>query len=369
MGRRWVMGLVLAALAVAGAARGQGALTHASVPVKILRPLSLSRDLPISFQPGERVRGDFYYAVLVIQRDPHWSRDEPLRCSAASDLEDTEYAYSRRGRPIRLTLLRETPPENDWCPGATYEGAVYAAPHEPPCNRVHPCSSQTSEAGCWEILKRCDAAEHLPHPHKGKIAPLREGSYPQRLPRPLVAHTRVIARFHVHFPAARRTGIAVHVPGHPSTAGGVTISFRPHPALANGGYYYAVAVLTKYYAKRRLPPPCSATSNMGSTEYAYPAGYGSKGPTPISLTLSPGESSPWCPATYKGAIYAVPHAPPCHRGSLCTGPECYEGELRCANGELQPPRGIIPHRVLAPGELPPPRDRSIRTIAYFTIRF
>ncbi|HEV3322584.1 MAG TPA: hypothetical protein VG147_10415 [Solirubrobacteraceae bacterium] len=136
-------------------------------------------------------------------------------------------------------------------------------------------------------------------------------------------------------------------------------------------------VLTKHYAKRLSSKRCAQASDMEYTEYGYP------GPgKAVSLSLSPEKagSAPgastalhWCPgATYRGAVYAVPHGKPCRHSEPCyghsTAPECYSGEPLCSNCKQL--YGIVarPNRRQS-GELPAPRDSSARIVAYFRVRF
>jgi hypothetical protein len=172
--------------------------------------------------------------------------------------------------------------------------------------------------------------------------------------------------------------MVVEVPRHPRVSGSFTVSFRLWEPLPSGGYYYAVVVLTKHDAKRFSRAQCTQSSEMTDTEYGYPdAGH------ELHLSLSPEKSEPfsgepepldWCAeATYKGAIYAVPHAPPCTRREPCyghtTAPECYPGEPRCYEGKHKPLYGKpIMHR-RKPGGLPTPRDNATRMIAYFRVHF
>ena len=72
---------------------------------------------------------------------------------------------------------------------------------------------------------------------------------------------------------------------------------------------------------RRTPPPCATSSNMERTDYGYPAPDGA-----VRLTLTPTVSAThhWCRGgSYIGAIYAVPHAPPCESKYPCRS-EPYE---------------------------------------------
>ena len=173
--------------------------------------------------------------------------------------------------------------------------------------------------------------------------------------------------------ASKSAAVPVEVSRRLSITGDLTISFKPSEPLPSGGYYYAVVVLTKYYAKHLSSARCAGASDMDYTEYGYP------GPgKPVSLTLSPEKSSAasgatttlaWCRgATYRGAVYAVPHGKPCRRSEPCSGPECYSGEQLCDNGKQLHGKIRRPKHP-EPGELPQPRDSSTRIIAYFRVRF
>lgn len=177
--------------------------------------------------------------------------------------------------------------------------------------------------------------------------------------------------------ASKPATVAVEVPRHPSTTGDLMISFKPREPLPSGGYYYAVVVLTKYYAKHLSSARCAQASDMEYTEYGYP------GPgKPVHLTLGPEKSRSasgwttsrdWCRgAAYRGAVYAVAHGKPCRRSEPCyehsTAPECYSGEPLCSNGKQLYGIVAVPKRQ-QPGELPPPRDSSARIVAYFRVRF
>ncbi len=169
--------------------------------------------------------------------------------------------------------------------------------------------------------------------------------------------------------------VSVRVPPHPVVVGNVTVSFKPREPLPSGGYYYAVVVLTKHDAKHLGTKRCARSSNMGWTEYAYPTP-GSR----VHLALSPKPTRstpptrlPWCAgAVYKGAVYAVPHSPPCRKFEPCyghtTAPECYEGETLCGKGGKQL-HGVVPQKRERPGTLPPPLDSSTRIIASFQVHF
>lgn len=194
----------------------------------------------------------------------------------------------------------------------------------------------------------------------------------------LVAGALVAVGWSSALAAAKPGPTAVEVPRHPRVSGSFTVSFRPREPLPSGGYYYAVVVLTKRYAKRLSRARCAQESDMSDTEYGY-----RDGSHKLNLSLGPEASAPsegqptrldWCAgATYKGAIYAVPHAPPCRRYEGCyghtTAPECYPGEPRCYEGKYKPLHGKPAMYRRKPGELPTPQDSATRVIAHFRVHF
>jgi hypothetical protein len=115
--------------------------------------------------------------------------------------------------------------------------------------------------------------------------------------------------------------VSVRVQPKPATRQDVHVTFHG-PPLPEGGYYYAVIVLRPYKMYTQTsPPPCATSSDMRRTDYGYPSRSGR-----ITLALTPAKSSVghWCPGgRYVGAIYAVPHAPPCKDTYPCRS-ETYE---------------------------------------------
>ena len=141
------------------------------------------------------------------------------------------------------------------------------------------------------------------------------------------------------------------------------------PVLPEGGYYYGVMVLESYgHYTREHPPPCSVSSDMQRTEYGYPAG----GTVSLSLSLTPAKSHTghWClGGSYEGAIYAIPHAPPCEGGYSCYSPPPEE----CLGG-LPPPcvrNGVVarPRAWTYPDKVPPPSSKGGKIVGWFVVRF
>ena len=191
--------------------------------------------------------------------------------------------------------------------------------------------------------------------------------------------------------AAQAGRSSVQAPAHPSVHGTLHISLRVGGHLPRGGYYYAVLVLERYeHYSQQAPPPCATSSDMRRTAYGYPQPGGS-----VRLTLLPAKSasSQWCPGgSYLGAIYAVPHKPPCSRSYPCYGKTtqsgaCWSSEGRTVCGVViapghQPPGpkpeppgpkpappSPTPAPYSYPGGLPKPIDASTRIIARFHVNF
>jgi hypothetical protein len=161
--------------------------------------------------------------------------------------------------------------------------------------------------------------------------------------------------------------VSVHVQRKPSVVGNVHISFQPSGRLPQGGYYYAVIVLEPYkHYTEETPPPCATSSDMEKTDYGYPhAG------RPVKLALTPTKSTAghWCPGgTYLGAIYAVPHAPPCNSTYPCRS-EPYKEP--CAGVRPGCVHGVVakPWLYRYPDGLPVPLEKTTRLIAHFYVRF
>jgi hypothetical protein len=168
--------------------------------------------------------------------------------------------------------------------------------------------------------------------------------------------------------AASAAGVAVHVQRPHSVAQSVHVSFSAAP-LPNGGYYYAVIVLEPYsHYTRSSPPPCATSSNMQRTDYGYP-----RASSRVALAITPAHSATghWCRGgTYSGAIYAVPHAPPCEGRYPCRS-EPYEPPSPCwrVDGHIVCGVVAVPHQYSYPDGLPAPLARGTSIVARFSVRF
>ena len=107
---------------------------------------------------------------------------------------------------------------------------------------------------------------------------------------------------------------------------------------------------------------------MQRTDYGYPRPNGE-----VALALTPARSSTmhWCRGgSYAGAIYAVPHAPPCQSTYPCRS-EPYEPPSPCWVIEGHPVCGVValPREYAYPDGLPAPLARGTSVVARFTVRF
>ncbi len=211
--------LVALAVAVPGAS---GALAAPLGPVSVRVPAKpiVTGNVAITFRPrGSLPHGGYYYAVVVLTGYVGYSLQKPPPCATSSDMGQTVYGFPHRRRPVRLTLISAHSADQRWCPGGTYEGAVYAVPHKPRCSSAKPCSHKSAEYGaCWEVEGRPVCGVVVPPkppppepPSKTEPPPQEPGqkqeppttySYPGGLPKPIDHASRVVGRFRLSFPTA-----------------------------------------------------------------------------------------------------------------------------------------------------------------------
>jgi hypothetical protein len=165
---------------------------------------------------------------------------------------------------------------------------------------------------------------------------------------------------------ASAQAVSVHVQRKLAVRQNVHVTFRGRQ-LTEGGYYYAVIVLKPYKKYTRTsPPPCSTSSNMQRTDYGYPQLDGQ-----VRLALTPAKSATghWCRGgVYAGAIYAVPHAPPCESTYPCPS-EPYKEP--CAGVRPGCVLGVVarPRQHAYPEGLPRPLASGTAIVGGFTVKF
>lgn len=169
---------------------------------------------------------------------------------------------------------------------------------------------------------------------------------------------------------AQSETIFVHVQGQLNTRENVHVSFQAGSRLPDGGYYYAVIVLKPYKRyTRNAPPPCSTSSDMERTDYGYP-----QPARNVRLALTPAKSATghWCRGgAYVGAVYAVPHAPPCESKYPCRS-EPYEPPSPCwevASGRKVCGIVALPRRYAYPDGIPEPLAHGAHIVGRFSVAF
>jgi hypothetical protein len=197
------------ALALCGSACSSARTGSDPLSVKVPKHPSLRGDLQISFRPqGQLPRGGYYYAVVVLVRYARDLLGRAPSCATSSDMRRTAYGHPQHGDQVTLTLVRARSAKGRWCPGGTYQGAVYAVPHKPPCSASYPCYGKSTETGgCFEVAegrRLCGVVvpppKTEPTPPSPQPAPSATPySFPGGLPRPIDRSTRVIAHFQVRF--------------------------------------------------------------------------------------------------------------------------------------------------------------------------
>ncbi len=145
--------------------------------------------------------GGYYYGVVVLRPYRHFTRAIQPACATSSEMRRTEYGYPPPDGRLPLTLAPAKSDTGRWCRGGSYEGAVYAVPHPPPCQGNYPCLVS-------EPYEPPALLSYEGHFRAGIVLP-PTWSYPSSLPQPLASGTTIVDRFSVSFPA--RTLRAIHL--------------------------------------------------------------------------------------------------------------------------------------------------------------
>lgn len=185
--KRGVAGLVVSAalLSFANAAAALTVHVQSKPPVR--------QNLHVAFRAGRLPERGYYYAVIVLKPYRGYTRRSPPPCSISSDMSRTDYGYPSPDGAVSLALTPAKSSTGHWCRGGSYEGAIYAVPHAPPCESTYPCRAEPygPPSPCWSVEGRRVC---------GVVALPRQYSYPDGLPRPLASGTTIVGRFAVTFP-------------------------------------------------------------------------------------------------------------------------------------------------------------------------
>ena len=167
------------------------ASASATISPKIRSAPKIRQAVDLSFDAPALPEGGYYYAVMVLESYRHYTRAHPPPCSVSSDMQRTDYGYSIAGK-VSLALTQTKSKAGDWCPGGSYEGAIYAVPHPPPCESSYPCSSEPP----YERPPCTDPPRCL---LTGVVAIPREWAYPDRVPNPRANGAKIVGWFVVRF--------------------------------------------------------------------------------------------------------------------------------------------------------------------------
>jgi len=193
--RRALVTLILLAGLVAAAASSYAAST--SLALHVQKKLSIRENVHLSFRAAALPKGGYYYAVIVLRPYKDYTSEHQPPCAASSNMQKTDYGYPYGGKVV-LALTPTKSHTGHWCPGAIYEGAIYAVPHAPPCESSYPCRSEPYEpreppSPCWNAggQRVCGVVIAVPTTWR----------YPDSLPRPLAKGTTIVGHFVVRFPS------------------------------------------------------------------------------------------------------------------------------------------------------------------------
>jgi hypothetical protein len=166
--------------------------------VHVQRVLDPLRSVRVTFTAPALPEHGYYYAVFVLRAYRHYTRSSPPPCATSSDMQRTDYGYPDATGTVVLRVTQAHSQAGHWCRRGSYEAAIYAVPHPPPCNSEYPCSSEPRyyPRPCTPDSGKCI-------PFNGIVALPRQWRYPEALPSPHAAGASIDARFTVAFPAGR----------------------------------------------------------------------------------------------------------------------------------------------------------------------
>lgn len=165
----------------------------ATVPVHVhlQHKPAVRQNVHLTFRAKQLPEGGYYYGVIVLKPYKKYTQTSPPPCSTSSNMQRTDYGYPRTYGQVVLALTPAKSSTGHWCPSGSYEGAIYAVPHAPPCESAYPCHSEPYKEPCAGIGPGCV---------HGVVVRLKEYAYPDGLPTPRATGTTIVTRFSVKFP-------------------------------------------------------------------------------------------------------------------------------------------------------------------------
>ena len=185
--RRLITASTVTTLGLVGAAIASAE----TVSVHVQRKLAFSQNVHLTFRARPLSEGGYYYGVIVLKPYKQYTKKAPPPCSTSSNMQRTDYGYPPPNGKVALALTPAKSSTGRWCPSGSYEGAIYAVPHAPPCESAYPCHSEPYKEPCAGIGPGCVL---------GVVARPKEYAYPDGLPKPRATGTMIVAHFSITFP-------------------------------------------------------------------------------------------------------------------------------------------------------------------------
>lgn len=176
-----ILSLALSAIALA-----------ATVSVHVQHKPAVRQNVHLTFRAKQLPEGGYYYGVIVLKPYKKYTRASPPPCSTFSNMQRTDYGYPQANGQVALALTPAKTSTGHWCPSGSYEGAIYAVPHAPPCESAYPCPSERYKEPCEGAGPGCV---------HGIVVRPKQYAYPDGLPTPHATGTTIVARFSVKFPS------------------------------------------------------------------------------------------------------------------------------------------------------------------------
>lgn len=183
--------LLAASVAVTLGFAGSAIALAEMVSVHVQQKLAVRQHVHLTFRARQLPEGGYYYSIIVLKPYKKYTKKSPPPCSTSSNMQRTDYGYPQPNGKVVLALTPAKSSTGHWCRSGSYEGAIYAVPHAPPCESTYPCHSEPYELPCAGIGPGCV---------HGEVARPKEYAYPDGLPKPRATGTMIVAHFSITFP-------------------------------------------------------------------------------------------------------------------------------------------------------------------------
>lgn len=189
--------LALAGTILAVSIAGALCVAASAIALHVQHRLAVRENVHLTFHPVRLPEGGYYYGVIVLEPYRNYTRTSPP-CSTSSDMQRTDYGYLQASGKVSLALTPSKSSTGHWCPGGSYEGAIYAVPHPPPCEDAYPGSAYPCNSEPHK--ERCQWPGPPPCVIRGVVALPHQYRYPDGLPPPRASDATNLAHFSISFP-------------------------------------------------------------------------------------------------------------------------------------------------------------------------